>query len=57
MGDGDDHQGDKQLRAVADSTDAMVRDLGVVPVSVVDEDCHRGQAVECGVSSPVIVGA
>jgi single-stranded DNA-binding protein len=28
MGDGDDHQGDTQLRAVADSTDAMVRDLG-----------------------------
>jgi single-stranded DNA-binding protein len=28
VGDGDDHQGDTQLRAVADSTDAMVRDLG-----------------------------
>ena len=28
MGDGDDHQGETQLRAVADSTDAMVRDLG-----------------------------
>jgi hypothetical protein len=28
VGDGDDHQGDTQLRAVADSTDAMARDLG-----------------------------
>jgi pimeloyl-ACP methyl ester carboxylesterase len=30
--------------------------LAVFPVNVVDEDCHRGQAVERGVWSPVIVG-
>jgi hypothetical protein len=27
----------------------------VFPVNVVDEGRHRGQAVECGVWSPVIV--
>jgi hypothetical protein len=31
-------------------------DLAVVPVKVVDEDRHRGQAVERGMWSPVIVG-
>jgi hypothetical protein len=31
--------------------------LGVVPVNVVDEDRHRGQAVERGVWSPLIVEA
>jgi hypothetical protein len=33
-----------------------VRGLAVIPTSVVDEDRHRGQAVERGVWSPVIVG-
>ena len=32
------------------------RELGVFPTSVVDEDCHRYQAVERGVGSAVIVG-
>jgi hypothetical protein len=37
------------------SNRVLCRGLGVLPTNVVDEDRHRGQAVERGVWSPVIV--